>query len=210
MRLVADSFAWPFRAASAATWLIGGVCVLLFPLLFIPLLGYAVAATRSVENDAAAGPPRWQFSARLLTDGFWASLAVLLSMVPFAILLTPLSGVMQGVTPGEPFPHLFALLILALPWGLIAVLLLPHATAKFADSADPRDLFDPAASLRAVRSDFMTWNVSAAAMVTAWAIGLACVGLLFVGLVPGVFYAILVSAHAAAALKVQGPGPSAR
>lgn len=210
MRLVADSFAWPFRARSSATWFVGCVCVLLLPLLFIPLLGYAVAATRSVQRDAAAGPPRWRFSGRLLRDGFWTSLAVLLTMVPFAILLNPLAGLVRGVTPGEPFPHLFALLILALPWGLIALLLLPHATAKFAEGGDPRDLFDAAGSLRNVRRDFMTWNVCAAAIVTAWAIGLASVGLLCVGLVPGVFYAILVSAHAAAALKGQGPGPSTR
>ena len=184
--------------------------MLLLPLLFIPLLGYGVAATRSVEKDAEAGPPRWRFSARLLTDGFWTSLAVLLTAVPFAILWNPLAGAVRGVTPGEPFPHLFALLILALPWGLIALLLLPRATAQFAASGDPRDLFDAGASLRAVRRDFMSWNVSAAAIVTGWAIGLACVGLLFVGLVPGVFYAILVSAHAAAALESSGPGPSAR
>ena len=81
---------------------------------------------------------------------------------------------------------------------------LPHATAEFATGADPRVLFDVAASLRGVRRDFATWNVVAAAIVTAWAVGLACVGLLCVGIVPGVFYAILVSAHATAALAHTG------
>jgi hypothetical protein len=66
--------------------------------------------------------------------------------------------------------------------------------------------------VRGVRRDFATWNIAAAAIVTGWAAGLACAGLLCVGLVPGVFYAILVSAHAAAALQGTGSGshPSAR
>jgi len=38
------------------------------------------------------------------------------------------------------------------------------------------------------------------AIVTAWAIGLSGVGLALVGLVPGVLYAMLVSAHATASL----------
>jgi hypothetical protein len=42
--------------------------------------------------------------------------------------------------------------------------------------------------------------VSAAAIVTGWLVGLACAGLLCIGIVPGIFYAILVSAHATAAL----------
>jgi hypothetical protein len=102
----------------------------------------------------------------------------------------------------------YAALILALPWGLLSLLLLPHATARFAATGDPRNLFDIAATLRGVRRDFITWNIVAAAIVTAWAVGLACVGLLCIGIVPGVFYAILVSAHAAAALQHQSPQTS--
>jgi hypothetical protein len=58
--------------------------------------------------------------------------------------------------------------------------------------------------MRAVSRDFATWNLAAAAIVTGWALGLAAIGLLCVGLVPGVFYAILVSAHASAALHDKG------
>jgi hypothetical protein len=61
-----------------------------------------------------------------------------------------------------------------------------------------------------VRRDFTTWNLAAAAMVTGWAIGLACVGLLCLGIVPGVFYAILVSAHASAALQNEAAVSPAR
>jgi hypothetical protein len=87
---------------------------------------------------------------------------------------------------------------------------MPHATARFAHSGRPLDLFDLPASIRAVRCDFATWNLAAAAIVTGWAIGLACVGLICVGLVPGVFYAILVSAHASAALHQQRANSPAR
>ena len=39
------------------------------------------------------------------------------------------------------------------------------------------------------------------AIVTGWVLGVACIGLLCVGILPGVFYAILVSAHASATLQ---------
>ena len=210
MRLVADSFAWPFRASWKSTWIPGFFSVLFLPVLFIPLLGYAIAATRAAEQDPHGGPPPWRISLRLLSDGFWTSLLVMLTMLPYAIALNPLAAALHGATHGEPYAHVIALLVLALPWGLVALAVIPHATAAFAASGAPRDLFDVRAALRGVRRDFMTWNVTAAAIVTAWAIGIACVGLLCFGLVPGVFYAILVSAHAAAALHREGPRPSAR
>jgi len=87
---------------------------------------------------------------------------------------------------------------------------MPHATARFALTGHWDDLFDFVQSIRAVSRDFSTWNLAAAAMVTGWALGLAAVGLLCVGLVPGVFYAILVSAHASAALHDKGANSPAR
>src|SRR5439155_856928 len=60
--------------------------------LFMPLLGYAIAATRAAEQDPSQGPPAWRMSASLLTDGFWTALAVLLTLLPFAIAWDPLSS----------------------------------------------------------------------------------------------------------------------
>ncbi len=201
MTRIADSFTWPFRAR-LSTWVGGAVAVLLLPIAFIPLLGYAVAATRDVSH----GPPRWVLTRRLFTDGFWLAVAVASTLLPFAVALIALARVLSGIA------LVVAWCVLALPWGLIALLLLPHATAAFAASGNPRVLFDVAAGLRGVRRDFATWNMVVAAIVTAWAIGLACVGLLCVGIVPGIFYAILVSAHATAALsrpRAERPHPSA-
>ena len=201
---IADSFAWPLRRP-LSRWLGGIVCVVLLPLLFIPLLGYAVAATRAAEQDRSQGPPPWTLSLGLLSDGFWTALAVIVTLLPFALLLNPLAGALRAPAGNELTAHVAAFFLLALPWGLLALLVLPHATAAFAARGRPGDLFNFVASLRKVGDDFATWNVAVGAIVTAWAIGLACVGVLCVGIVPGIFYAILVSAHAAAALE--GPRP---
>ena len=218
MKVVAESFSWPFRGHWKSSWIIGLLTVLLLPVAFIPLLGYAVAATREAEQDASTGPPKWMLSGRLLSDGFWTAVVVVLLTAPFALLVNPLAGwlfdayVMRGtdVPVSQLYAHTIALFVLALPWGLLLLIHIPHATGRFAHSGRAVDLFDLPASIEAVRRDFTTWNLAAAAMVTGWAIGLACVGLLCLGIVPGVFYAILVSAHASAALQNQGANSPVR
>jgi hypothetical protein len=197
---------------------VGLLALLLLPVGFIPLLGYSIAATRAAHEQPQIGPPKWVLSARLLTDGFWTALVLGLITLPFALALNPIASLIGRVDPlqvsdrsmAQLLAHVVAGFILALPWGLVLLLLLPHATLRFAITGSPRELFDAAASLRGVSTDFATWNVSAAAMVTAWALGLACAGLLCVGLVPGIFYAILVSAHATAAIRIESPHPPAR
>jgi len=209
VNLVAASFAWPFRGDWLPKWLVGVVMVVLLPIAFIPLLGYAVAATRSASVDPANGLPRWVVSGRLLTDGFWVAIAVLLVAAPFALAASPLATRVDEAHlwhVADPalsrlYANVAVVFALALPWGFVMLLLMPHATARFAASGHPADLFDFRASLRGIARDFTTWNLAAAAIVTAWAAGLACVGLLCVGLVPGIFYAVLVSAHASAALE---------
>lgn len=208
--LVAASFSWPFRGPWKARWAIGLLALLLFPLGLIPLLGYAIAATRAAGSDPAQGPPPWTPSTRLLSDGLWTTLQLLLLTAPFGLALNPLADGLDHIhlwhVADRVLSHMYALagaaFILALPWGLVLLVLVPPAVRRFASSGSPLDLFDFPAAIRDVRGDFATWNVAAAAMVTAWAIGLACAGLLCVGVLPGVFYAILVSAHACAALEV--------
>src|ERR1700688_3169295 len=217
MKVVAESFSWPFRGEWKSKWIAGVVAVLLMPIAFIPLLGYAIAATRQGELDAASGPPRWAPSGRLLLDGVYTTAVVVLFTTPFALLLNPLAGWLfdahlwrvADAPVSQLYAHTVALFLLALPWGLLLLIHMPHATARFAHSTRPVDLFDLPASIKAVRHDFTTWNLAAAAIVTGWAIGLACVGLLCAGLVPGVLYAILVSAHASAALHRQSSNASA-
>ena len=208
MRIVAESFAWPFRA-KPATWVWGCLCVLLLPLLFIPLLGYAIAATRSAELNPDRPPPPWRLSWSLIRAGTWTSVVVILTLLPFAVALNPLATSLGD----NVYSHVIAFFVLLFLWGVLALLLLPHATASFAATGVDTDLFRVTAALRGVRRDLTTWNLAVAAMVTAWAIGIACAGLLCVGIVPGVFYAILVSAHAAAALHhpiASSPDPTAR
>jgi hypothetical protein len=208
VNLVAASFAWPFRGEWRTKWLVGLAMVVLLPIAFIPLLGYAVAATRAAAVNPSAGLPHWALSRRLLADGFWIALAVALVAAPFALVLGPLASLIDS-TPlwhvSDPnlsrlYSELVGVFILALPWGLVMLLLMPHAANRFALSGRPGDLLDVPTTLRSVGHDFATWNLAAAAIVTAWALGVACIGLLCIGVVPGIFYAILVSAHATAAL----------
>lgn len=218
MKFVAESFSWPFRGEWISRWIPGLIAVLLLPIAFIPLLGYAISATRAAELDANAGPPRWRFSFRLLSDGFWTALVIALLTAPFVLALNPLAGFLfdrqigqiNDVAQSQLYAHVVAAFVLALPWGLLLLLVMPHATARFAHTGDARDLFNFPAAVRGVRRDFATWNLAAAAIVTGWALGLAAVGLLCVGLIPGVFYAILVSAHASAALDDKGTNSRAR
>ncbi len=218
VKLVADSFSWPFRGDWKSTWLAGAVAVLLLPIAFIPLLGYAIAATRAAETDPINGPPRWALSTRLLSDGFWTSLAVIVLTAPFLLAINPFADrlydahlwQMADVPLSQLYAHVVAASLLALPWGLLLLLHMPHATARFARTGNPRDYIDLPRSINAVKNDFATWNLAAAAIVTGWAIAVACVGLLCAGLVPGVFYAILVSAHATAVLEPKGQNPRAR
>ena len=197
MKLVAASFAWPFRGAWGSRFAIGTLLVLFLPVTFIPLLGYAVAATRSAQDDPAQPPPPWKVSTRLITDGFWTALVLLLLSAPFAVAFNPLANTIRLA---ETYAHIVAASLLALPWGFLLLLVMPHATCSFAATGRPRDLFEFRAALRKVKRDFPHWNLVAAAIVTAWVIAVACVGLLCVGLFPGIFYAILVSAYACATL----------
>jgi hypothetical protein len=183
-------------------WLIGVALVLFLPLTFIPVLGYSIAATRAAERDPSQGPPAWRLSMRLIVDGSWTTVAIAITALPFVLVWNPLANVLPY--GDAAVAHAIAFFVLALPWGLMVLLLMPNAAAAYASTGNFHDLFDIGASIRNVRRDFATWNTVAAAMVTAWAVGIACVGLLCVGVVPGIFYAILVSAHAAAALHRQG------
>lgn len=218
MNRVAQSFAWPFRGDWRPVWTWGVLAILLLPIAFIPLLGYAMAATRAAVERPADGPPPWRVSGRLLAEGFWTTLVLILLTAPFVLLLNPFAGAVDRAglwhvsdrAQSQVYSHIAAGFTLALPWGLALLLVMPYATRRFAVTGDPRDLFNFAAALGGVRRDFPTWNVAAAAMVTGWIIGVACAGLLCVGILPGIFYAILVSAHASAALDPPAEDPPPR
>lgn len=209
MKLVAASFRWPFQGAWLPRLAIGTLVVLFLPITFIPLLGYAIAATGCAQDDPAQPPPPWRLSARLVTDGFWTAVVLVLLSAPFAVALNPLANTIHL---SETYAHIVAALLLALPWGLLLLILMPHGTSRFAATGRPMDLFDFPTTVREVKRDFPAWNLVAAAIVTAWIVAVACVGLLCVGLFPGILYAILVSAYACATLhppSASGTNPPA-
>jgi hypothetical protein len=203
---VAAAFTYPFRVG-AGSWLVGSLLVLAWPLGFIPLLGYATAAVRASVADPAASPPAWRLSRRLLREGAWTALAVGLFSAPFAAAWWPLASALTGrvAATGQPFfDRAYALLAatvaLALPWGAVLLVQMPPASARFAIGGRARELFDVGASVRALRDAYTGWNLAAAAIVSGWVAGLLVGSLCCLGVVPGVFYAILVSAHASASL----------
>lgn len=206
MSRVADSFAWPFRGEWRSRWITGVALVLFLPLTFIVVLGYAIASVRAAMTSPADGPPPWRWSARLFSDGAWTAFTILAITAPFALAY----ALIVKSVPTSMVSAFLVLAALALPWGLALLVVMPHCSTRFATTGRWTDLFDFSGAIQSVVDDFAGWNVNAAAMVTAWAIGLACAGLLCAGAVPGVFYAILVSAHAAAAFDGSRPASSSR
>jgi hypothetical protein len=207
MDRVAGSFVFPFRRGAGRAWLIGIPLVLLLPLGVVPLLGYAVAVVRSAGVDPEAGPPPWQPVRRLLAEGLAVAIVIVVLTAPFALVASALAApaALLFVGVGDPFLRAGLALVIAaaaaaLPWGILLLVLMPPATARFARSRAYADLVDLPAAVRTVKRGFPAWNLVVVAIVTAWAIGICGVGLALVGVVPGVLYAVLVSAHATASL----------
>jgi hypothetical protein len=207
MDRVAGSFGFPFRPGAGRAWLVGIPLLVLLPLGLVPLLGYTVAIVRSAAADPNAGPPPWRPLPRLLREGLLLALTLALLSAPFALLAAGLAAPAERLLAGVADPFLRAGLALviagaaaALPWGILLLVLMPPATARFARRGELGDLLDLPAAIRTVRRRFPAWNLVVVAIVTAWAIGISGVGLALVGLIPGVLYAMLVSAHATASL----------
>src|SRR5712664_823519 len=149
VKLVAASFAWPFRGARGTRFAIGTLLALFLPITFIPLLGYSIEATRSAQADPTQPPPPWRLSARLITDGFWTAVVLLLLSAPFVVALNPLADAIGGAHPwhlsyaqSQVYAYVAAALLLALPWGLLLLILMPHGTSRFAATRRPGEMFD--------------------------------------------------------------------
>jgi len=196
---VAAAFGFPFRPGAARAWLIG------IPLV---LLGYSVAVVRSSAADPEAGPPGWGPLPRLLGEGLALALVLGVLTAPFAAGAAALAPRISGLLAGQftdPFVGsglglVLASAVMAFPWGILLLVLMPPATARFARTGSLADLVDPRLALGTVRHRFPSWNLAVVAIVTAWAVGLCGLGLALVGVVPGILYALLVSAHATATL----------
>lgn len=204
---LARSFSYPFRPGALRAWLAGLPLLLLFPVTFILVLGYAVRATRDAARDPEAPPPTFRPDLQLLRDGFVATIGLGLVVLPYAYLSSAVADLLLRRMPPGMDPVLarfesiaLAMALVAGPWGTLVLVLAPPAFAAFAASGRALDLFDPIASVGYVRRHFATWNMATVAIVTAWVVALASAGLACVGFLPGAFYAILVSAHATASL----------
>ena len=86
------------------------------------------------------------------------------------------------------------------PGLLRARLVVPPTLALFAMTGRPADLAALRWVVACVRGRYAQWNLVVAGITTAWALAAGCLALMGFGVVAGAFYAILVSAHACAAL----------
>jgi len=208
----AHALGYPIRRGAGRAWLTGVPLLLLFPLSFVLVFGYALRATRAAYSDPNAPPPGFAFEAQLVRDGVLSAALVLALTLPFAVLAWWAAGAVSNVlhiTHDAFLDRAYSLLaagfLLAIPWGLLLLLLVPANIAAYCVTGQARDLFDPVQAMSRVRDRFLDWNLASAAIVTGWALGFAATGLLCVGFLPGAFYAILVSAYATASLAPRAP-----
>jgi Protein of unknown function (DUF4013) len=208
-RHVIASFLYPFRRGGRlARWLVGSALVLVLPVSFPMVFGYAVGCVRSAACDPGAPPPRWRVGGRrLLADGLWTGLQAALLTAPFAVAAWLLAGTLGSVwrPTGGPFLNaalawIVAVTVAALPWGVLMLVVLPPTLARFAQTGRPADLAALGWVVTCVRERYAQWNLVVVGVTTAWALAAAGLAVAGIGVVPGVFYAILVSAHACSAL----------
>src|SRR5262249_44839815 len=100
-----------------------------------------------------------------------------------------------------------AVAAVALPWGILMLTAVPPTVARFAMSGRPADLASLTAVIQAVRGRFADWNLGIVTITTSWLLAAAGLAVALLGVVPAAYYAMLVSAHAWAALS---PDCSAR
>lgn len=208
-RHVVASFGYPFRPGGRlARWLVGVLLVALLPITCPVVFGYAVSCLRTGACAGSAPPPRWGISARLLSDGLWSALQAIVLTAPFVLLAWLLGRVAVGLMhpTGDAFldPALgwiLAVTVAALPWGMVLLIVLPPTLASFAVTGRAADLADPRLVVACVRERYADWNLVLVAITTSWALAVVGLALLGVGIVPGAWYAILVSSHACSALS---------
>lgn len=203
------SFLFPFRGRRwLVRWVVGTVLVALLPITFVLVFGYAVECIRRAAADAQAAPPAWRIGGRLLLDGVWTAAQAAVLTAPFATLAWLVTNGLGPVwhPTGDRFVDVaqvwvLSVLAAALPWGIVMLTLLPPTLARFAVSGRPADLAALPAVVEVVRRRFADWNVVVMAITTAWLLAAVGLAVAVVGVVPGAFYAILVSSHACAALS---------
>jgi hypothetical protein len=197
-RHVIRSFVYPFRGPwRGRRWLLGVCLVALFPMTFPAVLGYAVACVRSAACDPTAPPPRWGLHLR---DGSWAALQAAALTAPFVLLAWLLLEPLFARFLWTPLAWIAAVTVAALPWGVAMLVAVPPTLASFAVTRRPSDLARLRLVLSCVRDRYADWNVVLVGITTAWVLAAVGLAALVVGIVPGAFYAILVSAHACSAL----------
>jgi hypothetical protein len=205
---VIASFLYPFRGERwLRLWLAGIGLVALLPLTFAVVFGYAVACVRTAACHPSAPPPSWPIRPGLLRDGAWSALQAAVLTAPFALVARLLDSLVAHVwhPTGGPLldsalAWIVAVAAAALPWGVLMLVVVPPTLASFAVTGRASDLARLQLVVACVRDRYADWNLVVVGITTAWALAAIGFGVVGLGIVPGAFYAILVSAHACSAL----------
>jgi energy-coupling factor transport system substrate-specific component len=168
--------------------LAGAACLILFWLIvpFFLLVGYSVEIARRVREGARV-LPAWDHPWRYIKDGFKVLAALLIWIIPSALLSIPAEIV--NALQAAPTPSYFATLsaVAALiaavgsVWGLLVLLLEPAIIAQYLDRGFPGAL-NVVAVIRRVRV-----NLGLSIVVGALVVALSTIGLIgLVALILGV------------------------
>ena len=203
---------YPFRAGARGPVLRLALLPILLPFTFPLVLGYGLDAVEASVASADAPPPAFAPNWRMVRRGSLAAFGFLVLSAPFIAGVIVVAEALRaahrytdtGFAALDAFQvHGYAAALVAFPWGAVMLLVLLPNLAVFARSGRLRDLVNPAAAGRRVRRHFVAWNVAGVATVTAWALAVASTLACGAGGLLGFAYAILVTAHAAAAIEAE-------
>jgi hypothetical protein len=205
MENLGKAFVFPFHQKEWGLKLFIGSLFLLLSVigLGIPVVcGYMVRVCQRVMNGEEEMLPEWSDVGVLFVTGVKYIVVVLIYQLPILLIAIPLFSLAAVGTMGDfsgtsavlPALSILGLLLLTVPYTMLFILLLPVITYRFAISERILDGLDIASIVRDFRLQWPT--------VTAFAIAAAVVKilsglgilLLVVGVLPALFYSLLVFA----------------
>ncbi len=205
MHDLGKAFSEPFRDPEWLTkFLIGGVVVLscLTGLGLFVLAGYYIELTGRVMRKERYPLPVWSDLGVKFVTGFKYAVVVFLYALPVLLLAVPMMVLVLLASVSDPGGapgvlasiYVFAYVLLAVPYGILLMLLTPVIAYRFAERERMADALDIAAVFRAFARNWESTVV--VALIAAGVQMLSGLGVfvLLIGVLFTLFYAYLVTA----------------
>jgi len=206
MNDLGNAFTFPFKDSSWVSKFFLGALFMILSIFLVGifiLAGYFVQVTQRVMRREPNPLPEWDDIGVKLVVGFKFCLVYLVYLLPMILLYIPFiamtilgeltdSGDMTGIFTGV---FGVGLMLLAIPYALFMVLLLPIITYRFAERESIADALDIAGIFRAFTRNWQDTLI--VALIAAGIQSFAGVGIVFffVGIFFTVMYSYLVSAY---------------